>query len=83
LFGGLAFLVDGNMSVAASSKGGILVRVDPQDVPDLLGDHVDIAIMGGRDMKGWLRVADSVLDDGRLKEWVDRSVAFARTLPAK
>jgi TfoX/Sxy family transcriptional regulator of competence genes len=84
MFGGLAFLVNGNMSVSASSKGGLLVRVDPAEVPDLLGADVHVAIMGGRDMKGWLRVDAAVVDDdGTLKEWVDRSVAFARTLPAK
>jgi hypothetical protein len=84
MFGGLAFMVDGNMSVTASGKGGLLVRVDPADVSDLLDDHVHVAVMGGRDMKGWLRVDASVVaDDEPLREWVDRGVAFARTLPAK
>jgi len=84
IFGGLAFLVNGNMSVAASGKGGLLVRVDPADTPDLLDDHVHTAIMGGREMRGWLRVDAAVLDDdARLAEWVDRGVSFARRLPAK
>jgi len=84
MFGGLAFLVNGNMSVSASGKGGLLVRVDPEDVVDLLDDHVHTAIMGGREMRGWLRVDATVLDDdARLAEWVDRGVSFARSLPAK
>jgi TfoX/Sxy family transcriptional regulator of competence genes len=84
MFGGLAFLVNGNMSVSASGKGGLLVRVDPSDTPDLLGEHVQVAIMGGREMKGWLRVDASLVDDdARLREWVERCVTYARTLPAK
>lgn len=84
MFGGLSFLVNGNMSVAASGKGGLLVRVDPEDAPALVGEHVQVAVMGGRDMRGWLRVDASVLeDDGLLAEWVARGVAFARSLPAK
>jgi TfoX/Sxy family transcriptional regulator of competence genes len=84
MFGGLAFLVNGNMSVSASGRGGLLVRVDPEDVVDLLDDHVHPAIMGGRETRGWLRVDAAVLDDdARLAEWVDRGVSFARSLPAK
>jgi TfoX/Sxy family transcriptional regulator of competence genes len=84
MFGGLAFLVNGNMSVAASRSGGILVRVDPDDLVDLLDDRVQPAIMGGREMRGWLRVeAPAIEDDGPLREWVERGVAFARTLPRK
>jgi TfoX/Sxy family transcriptional regulator of competence genes len=84
MFGGLAFLVNGNMSVSASGRGGLLVRVDPEDVVDLLDDHVHPAIMGGREMRGWLRVDAAALDDdARLAEWVDRGVSFARSLPAK
>jgi TfoX/Sxy family transcriptional regulator of competence genes len=84
MFGGLAFLVNGNMSVSASGRGGLLVRVDPDDVVDLLDDHVHTAIMSGREMRGWLRVDAAVLDDdARLAEWVDRGVSFARSLPAK
>ena len=84
MFGGLSFLVNGNMSVAASGKGGLLVRVSPEDTADLLDDHVHTAIMGGREMRGWLRVDAAVLDDdGQLAEWVARGVAYARSLPAK
>ncbi|HEX6357788.1 GNAT family N-acetyltransferase [Actinophytocola sp.] len=83
MFGGLAFLVNGNMSVAASGKGGLLVRVGPEDAGDLVDDHVRPAIMGGREMRGWLRVDTTAVDDSRLREWVDRGVSFARSLPVK
>jgi hypothetical protein len=83
MFGGLAFLVGGNMAVAASGRGGLLVRVGP-DAPDLVDDHAQPAVMGAREMRGWLRVDAATLDDdGRLKEWVDRGVSYARSLPAK
>jgi hypothetical protein len=83
MFGGLSFLVNGNMSVAASGRGGLLVRVGPEDTAGLLGDHVHTAVMGGREMRGWLRVDAAILDDDRLAEWVARGVAYARSLPAK
>ena len=84
MFGGLAFLVNGNMSVSASGQGGLLVRVGPEGTAGLLDDHVHTAVMGGREMRGWLRVdATAVEDDGRLAEWVDRGVSYARTLPSK
>ena len=85
MFGGLAFLVNGNMSVAASHDTGLLVRVTPDDTEKLLGRaHVDLMIMGGREMRGWLRVAPEGLKTKRqLQGWVDRSVGYARSLPPK
>ncbi|GAA5113053.1 TfoX/Sxy family protein [Haloechinothrix salitolerans] len=85
MFGGLAFLIEGNMSVAASGQGGLLVRVDPDDAGDLIdGAHVTPMVMRGREMRGWLKVAeDAVRSDDELAAWVTRGVAFARTLPAK
>lgn len=86
MFGGLAFLVGGNMSVAASGQGGLLVRHDPVQTEELMcqpgASEFD---MGGRGpMKGWLRVDESVLgDDKTLKAWVERGVTYARSLPAK
>ncbi|MBB5895903.1 TfoX/Sxy family protein [Kutzneria kofuensis] len=84
MFGGLAFLVNGNMSVAVSRQGGLLVRVDPAEVEPLISDKVAPAVMGGREMRGWLRVHEEVVesDDG-LAEWVRRGVGYARSLPAK
>ena len=84
MFGGLAFLVGGNMSVAASGQGGLLVRVDPDDTEALLREPgADLMEMGGRTMNGWLRVGAEVLDDKTLRRWVDRGVGYARTLPPK
>lgn len=84
MFGGLSFFVEGNMAVAVSGKGGLLVRVGPEATPTLVGEHVQVAVMGAREMHGWLRVDASVLDDdGLLEEWVARGVAFASSLPAK
>ncbi len=84
MFGGLAFLVDGNMTVAASGRGGLLVRTDPTGVGALLGPGVEEMVMQGRPMRGWLFVEGPALDDeAAVVAWVDRGVAFARTLPAK
>jgi len=86
MFGGLAFLVGGNMSVAASGQGGLLVRHDPADTDSLLAQPGAAEFeMGGRGpMTGWLRVDDSVLgDDKTLGAWVQRGVAYARSLPPK
>jgi TfoX/Sxy family transcriptional regulator of competence genes len=83
MFGGLAFLVDGNMAVAASGQGGLLVRVDPAESDALLrSSHARLLEMRGRSMPGWLRVdAADVQSKEELATWVDRGVSFARSLP--
>lgn len=85
MFGGLSFLVDGNMAVAASGQGGLLVRVDPQESGELVASTEATEMeMRGRTMAGWLRLESSaVADDAELAQWVDRGVTFARTLPPK
>ena len=85
MFGCLAFLVNGNMSVAASGQGGLLVRVPPDDTESLLeGEHVEPMVMRGRELRGWLRVdAEGVRSDRELESWVERGVAFARSLAPK
>lgn len=85
MFGGLAFLVGGNMSVAASGQGGLMVRVDPEDTNAFLAKpHVRPFEMRGRPMQGWLRVDDEGLRTKRqLATWVSRGVTYARSLPAK
>jgi hypothetical protein len=84
MFGGLAFLVNGNMSVAASRNGGLLARVDPDDVGQLIDELVAPAILAGKERIGWLTVAEpAVTTDEALAEWVHRSVAYARSLPPK
>jgi len=80
MFGGLAFLVGGNMAIAASGEGGLLVRVDPAESDELVRTtRAATAVMRGRAMPGWLRVDAG--DD--LADWVARGVAYARTLPPK
>ena len=85
MFGGLAFLVNGNMSVAVSGQGGLMVRVDPEATDALLAKpHVRPFEMRGRQMRGWLRVdAEGVRTKRQLAPWVKRGVAYARSLPAK
>lgn len=85
MFGGLAFLVGGNMAIAASGQGGVLVRVDPAESNALVAkSSAYVAVMRGREMPGWLRVdSEHVRTKRELVRWVDRGVAFARTLPPK
>lgn len=86
MFGGLAFLLGGNMAVAASGQGGLLVRVDPSESDRLLEEPgVEPMQMGGRaPMTGWLHVAtDVIVDDDSLSRWVQRGVRYALTLPEK
>jgi TfoX/Sxy family transcriptional regulator of competence genes len=85
MFGGLAFLLNGNMSVAASGQGGLLVRAAPGVVQRALASpHARPMEMRGREMKGWLRVdADGVRTKRQLAVWVRRGVEHARSLPAK
>lgn len=85
MFGGLAFLIGGNMAIAASGQGGLLVRCDPADSDKLVTNNgATIAVMRGKPMPGWLRVDDSkVKAKKELGAWVTRGVAYARSLPAK
>ncbi|MGN6161677.1 MAG: TfoX/Sxy family protein [Marmoricola sp.] len=82
MFGGLAFLAGGNMAIAASGNGGAMVRVDPESSESLLSAEVEPIEMRGRLMPGWLRVTGSELEDS-LEAWVQRGVAYARSLPPK
>jgi TfoX/Sxy family transcriptional regulator of competence genes len=85
MFGGLAFLIGGNMAVAASGQGGILVRVDPEESDALVArTHAELMEMRGRQMQGWLRVdSEHLRTKRRLAPWVERGAAFARSLPPK
>jgi hypothetical protein len=85
MFGGLAFLIGGNMSVAASGQGGLMVRVAPGETDALLDKpHAHTFEMRGRPMQGWLRVdADGVKTTRELAPWVKLGVAYARSLPPK
>jgi TfoX/Sxy family transcriptional regulator of competence genes len=85
MFGGLAFLIDGNMSVSASGQGGLLLRVDPAETDALLRkQHARPFEMRGRVMQGWLRVdAEGVRTKRQLERWVARGLSYARSLPQK
>jgi TfoX/Sxy family transcriptional regulator of competence genes len=85
MFGGLAFLIAGNMAVGVSGQGGLMVRVDPAEAETLVAKpHARPFEMRGREMKGWLRVdSEGVRTKRQLEPWVRRGVAYARSLPAK
>jgi TfoX/Sxy family transcriptional regulator of competence genes len=85
MFGGLAFLIGGNMAVAASGQGGVLVRVDPAESDALVETTSARPMeMRGRPMPGWLRVGPDDLRANRdLARWVELGTTYARSLPAK
>jgi TfoX/Sxy family transcriptional regulator of competence genes len=85
MFGGLAFLVNGNLAVSASGRGGLLVRVDPAATDSLVSeDGVERFQMRGRAMDGWLHVhAAAAGTDEELQRWVEVGVGYAQSLPAK
>jgi TfoX N-terminal domain len=85
MFGGLAFLIGGNMAVAASGQGGILVHVDPEESDALVATtNARLMEMRGRQMRGWLRVdPEDVRTKRQLAKWVELGTAYARSLPAK
>jgi hypothetical protein len=85
MFGGLAFLVGGHMAVAASGKGGLMVRVAPEDTATLAQrEHVEPMLMAGRVSRGWVRVAmPGIRTRSQLEAWVCQGVNFARSLPPK
>jgi TfoX/Sxy family transcriptional regulator of competence genes len=85
MFGGLAFLVAGNMAITASGQGGVLVRVDPDEADALVANtNARVAVMRGRPMRGWLRVGPEDLRTKRqLARWAKLGTTYARSLPAK
>jgi hypothetical protein len=85
MFGGLAFLIQGNMAVSASGQGGLLLRVDPAQTQTLLDEpQVRRFEMRGREMDGWLRVDSAAVEsDDDLRRWVSHGVTYARSLPPK
>lgn len=84
MFGGLGFLLGGNLAIAASGQGGILVRVDPGQRARLESTtRASAAVMRGRPMRGWLRVpADGVRTKRQLVRWVQVATSCVRSLPA-
>jgi TfoX/Sxy family transcriptional regulator of competence genes len=85
MFGGLAFLVGGNMAVSASGQGGALVRVDPAESEHIVRtSKAEAAVMRGRPMSGWLRVpSEDLRTKTQLQKWVHIGTAYARSLPVK
>jgi TfoX/Sxy family transcriptional regulator of competence genes len=85
MFGGLAFLINGNMSVAVSAQGGLMVRVPPNETERLWERaHVSPMVMAGREVRGWVRVEpDGVKTKRQLTGWVARGAGYARSLPRK
>ncbi len=85
MFGGLAFLVGGNMAVSASGKGGIMVRVDPHESEGLVqSTPAEFMVMRGRESKTWFLVsADEVRTKVPLRTWIERAVAFVATMPGE
>jgi hypothetical protein len=85
MFGGLAFLIGGHMSVSVSGRGGLMLRCDPRETDKWLGKpHVSPFEMRGRAMDGWLRIApEGVPTKRQLERWVARGVSYARSLPPK
>jgi TfoX/Sxy family transcriptional regulator of competence genes len=85
MFGGLGFLINGNMAVAASGQGGLLVRVPPDETDKLLDRaHVSPMVMAGREARGWVRVdAEGVKTKRQLQGWVARGVNHVHSLPPK
>lgn len=85
MFGGLGWMVHGNMAAAVLGQGGAMVRVARDDYEDLLAeDGAEPMVMGGRTVTGWIRLDDDICaSDVDLRAWVDRGIAFAETLPRK
>ena len=85
MFGGLAYLLGGHMALAAGGEGGIMVRVDPAAAADLSrGAGVRFMEMGGRQLRGWLRIeADGLRTKRQLARWVALGTAYVRSLPPK
>jgi TfoX/Sxy family transcriptional regulator of competence genes len=85
MFGGLAFLTNGNMTVSASGQGGLMARIDPADAEEAISEpHAAIMVMRGREMPGWIRVQpDGLKTQDQLESWVHRALAYVRTLAPK
>ncbi|GAA1740504.1 TfoX/Sxy family protein [Aeromicrobium alkaliterrae] len=83
MFGGVAFLADGRMAAAASSKGGLMLRCEPGETAALLEKPgVEPVVMRGREMRGWLHVSPEAIDgEADLESWLERALAHVQSLP--
>lgn len=84
MFGGLAFLINGNLAVSASSQGGLLLRVDPAQTESLIRDpRAQRFVMRDRELTGWLHIDVDAMADDEFAGWVRRGLEYARALPTK
>jgi hypothetical protein len=85
MFGGIAFMVGGNMACGVSSSSELIVRLDPEESQRALAEpHVRVFDMTGRPMRGWLLVEPAGIEtDDQLAGWVDAGADFAASLPPK
>jgi TfoX/Sxy family transcriptional regulator of competence genes len=85
MFGGIGFMLGGNMMIGVSAKGALMVRADPDGIDDILALPGAAQMqMGERVMKGFITVADDAIADPTvLSGWIARAEAYVRTLPAK
>ena len=85
MFGGVGFLINGNVSVSASGRGGMMLRCDPATSDEhVASPHVARMVMQGREMNGWLRVDSTAVEaDADLQRWVRIGVHYAKSLPPK
>ncbi|MEO6207539.1 MAG: TfoX/Sxy family protein [Candidatus Limnocylindrales bacterium] len=85
MFGGLAFLIQGNIAAVASSRGGLMIRADPSTTAGLVETTpAEWAEMRGRRMQSWLRLTSADLgSDADLARWIELAVRYAATLPPK
>lgn len=84
MFGGLGFLLNGNMLVGVW-KDSLIVRIGPDAYEDALREpHVKEFDITGKPMKGWIMVEpEGVEQEDQLKNWIERATMFVKTLPSK
>ncbi len=85
MFGGVGWMIGGNMAVGVMSTGGLVVRVAPEEVDEAIAEpHVhEFGRPGSKPMKGFVIVDPEALDDATLASWVDRGAERALELPPK
>jgi TfoX/Sxy family transcriptional regulator of competence genes len=83
MFGGLAFLTSGNMTVGVQGDD-LIARIDPDGMDAALAEPgVRPFDMTGRPMRGWILVASDGLSDDDLERWIDQARRYVATLPSK
>jgi TfoX/Sxy family transcriptional regulator of competence genes len=84
MFGGLGFMLNGNMVIGTTAKGALLVRIDPEKVDDALGRGAELMHMGPRVMTGFVAVDPAKLPDAAsIKAWVSYCLNYVKSLPPK